>query len=281
MLGLFYRFILEKVNGSTYNVVEAKAKILYWNRKCENIMDMQILETIGLTKREAEVYTTLLRLGESPVADILKEIKAHSQLIYRAIEGLNEKGLLNISYRRHRMYVRAEDPHRLKKLEEQKLREINKLIPDLLALQSTSRDTIVRVDKGNEAIRALRRRGIEELSEGGTYYIITAAGQKFYEVMGDVYAEIERKRIKKKAKRRLISYESERKLLEKNDRFKELVEYRYLPESYSTPTSTNIFNDTLAILVWSNDPIVITIESPEIAQSYKDYFETVWKVAKL
>jgi len=36
----------------------------------------------------------------------------------------------------------------------------------------------------------------------------------------------------------------------------------------------------VAIQIWLPDPIVITIESPEVAQSYKDYFDSLWKTAK-
>ncbi len=243
-------------------------------------MNLKILEEIGLTPREAEVYIILLRLGESPIADLFAEIKAHSQVIYRAIDGLYEKGLVTITHRRHRKYVRAEDPNRLKKLEQERLASLNSLIPDLLSLQSTSKDAVIRVSKGNEAVRLLRQRGIDELASGETYYVIGASGDRFYEIMGDVYPELERKRIKKEIKRKLISYESQKEALAKNDTFTKLAEFRYLPESYSIPSSTNIFGDTVAILIWSNDPIVLTIESPEVAESYKNYFETLWKVAK-
>lgn len=241
-----------------------------------------ILEKSGLTARESEVYLTLLRLGESPIADLLRETKAHPQIIYRCIEGLVEKKLAFVEYRRHRMYVRAEDPHIIENLEEERLKDIRQALPDLLALQRVSPEAEVRVLKGNEAIRSVRSQGIDRLKRGDTHYIMGASGTRFYEVMSqEQYGEIEKKRIKKGIKKRLLSFESQRKLITDRERWKELVEYRYLPEEFAVPSSTNIFGNMVAILIWGKEPIAITIESAEVAESYKNYFETLWKIAKL
>jgi sugar-specific transcriptional regulator TrmB len=243
-------------------------------------MSQPILEKIGLTKREAEAYETLLKLGESPIADILKATNTHPQLIYPAIDSLVKKGLVLVSYRRHRRYVRAEDPAILKKLEEERLKELNETLPYLLSLQSNNKEAIIRVAKGNEAIRTLRAQAIDQLPEGGTYYVISASGDRFYEIMADVYPEVERKRIKKKITKRLISFASQRQLIEQHDTFTTLTERRYLAENNKVPATTVIFNQRVALQIWSQDPIVLTIESPEVAESYRQHFETLWQIAK-
>lgn len=243
-------------------------------------MARPILEKVGLTRKEAEIYEVLLRLGESPIADVIKDTKTHPQIIYATIESLIEKGLAMVSYRRHRKYVRAESPHVLKKMEEEKLKELNQVIPDLLALQKMSSDAVIRILRGNEAIRNIRARAIEELPTGEAYYIIGSSGDRFYEIMADNYAEQERKRIKKGIIKKLISFESQKALIKKNDKFTKLAEYGYLPVNYPIVATTIIFNNTVAIQIWSADPIVITIESPEVAESYKHYFETLWRVTQ-
>lgn len=243
-------------------------------------MAIPILETIGLTPKEVEVYTTLLRVGECPIADILKETHDHPQVVYRALDGLVAQKLVIVSYRRHRKYVRAEDPHALEKIEEQRLKEVRQTIPELLALQKGSKDAIVRVDKGNEAVRTLRLKGVDELTAGDTYCIIGASGDRFYEIMADQYAEIERKRIKKGIHRKLLAYVSQKPGIEKHDTWYKLAEFRYLPEDNSAPSSTNIFGSTVAIIVWEAEPLVITIQSQSVAQSYIKYFETLWQMAK-
>lgn len=239
-----------------------------------------ILESNGLTPKESEVYLAMLKLGESPVSDIIKETKTHPQIIYRAIEGLADKQLALIEYRRHRMYVRAEDPRVLEDQEQERVKQLHHIIPELLSLQQITPDAIVRVAKGNEAVRDLRVKGYSTLKEGETYYIMGASGRRFYEVMGKYHLEIERMRVKRGVRKKIMSFESQRQLISEQELVNKYVEYRYLPEKFPTPTSTNIYADVTAIIIWAKTPIVITVESKEVAESNKNYFETLWKMAK-
>lgn len=243
-------------------------------------MTHRALRQIGLSQKEAEVYETLLRIGESPVADLIRVTNDHPQIIYRALDGLNAIGLTITTYRRHRRYVRAEDPKVLEKIEESRLKEIRKIIPDLAALQKSSSDAIVRISKGNEAVRSLRVLAYDILSQGEIYYVIGASGDRYYEVMGDLQAEIERKRIKKGVIKKMISFRNQRDLLEQQNKYNGLAEYRYLNEEYLIPSTTVLFKNTTSTLVWNPEPIVITIESPEVAESYRHYFESLWQIAK-
>lgn len=130
-------------------------------------------------------------------------------------------------------------------------------------------------------MRQFRARAFEELAEKGTYYVIGASGIRFYSVMGNFYRTVEERRIAKGIRKRMLAYESQRAMLERNETMKTGVEIRYLPETFSVPASTNIFTSTVGLFVWTADPIVITIESPEVADSYRDTFRALWRVAKL
>ncbi len=239
-----------------------------------------ILEELGLNEREAQVYQTLLRLGECPVADILEATQLHPQLIYRALDSLVARGLVIISYRRHRKYARAEDPRMLERLETERLAKLREALPDLLALQKGSKDAIVRVEKGAEAVRSHRARLIDSLPEGSQFQVIGGSGQNFFETMSERLREIERKRIKKRITRLIISFESQREFFVQNDSFKKLTEYRYLSSGYPVPSSTIISGHNVTLYIWTADPLVIDIESQEAAESYQSYFEALWKIAK-
>ncbi len=242
---------------------------------------MEILEQLGLTKREAEIYQTLLRLGESSMAKIISATGAHPQVVYRAIDSLEKKGLVIPSIRKGRKHIRAEDPRVIEKLEEEKLEKYRKILPNLLSLQKGSDEAIVRVARGKDAVYSLRLRGIKELRKGDTYYVIGASGNAFYRIMGQQNEEVEKLRIKKKIIKKLIAFSSQRKMLDKNDTYRELAEFRYLPKDNLVPSSTNIFKDIVAILIWSDDPIVITVESEQVAESYRQYFNAMWEIAQV
>lgn len=257
------------------NVVLIKRK-----NRIHSLFAMNILEKIGLTKKESEVYTTLLRLGNSPISSLLEATGSHPQVVYRVIDSLEKKNLVTVTMRKHRKYVRAEDPKSLEVMEKKKLEELRFALPDLIALQKTPADALIRVSRGDDSVRALRMRGINELENGGTYYVIGASGNRYYEVMGgDFLKEFEKKRVKKRITMKLIAFRSQKEMIEGQNTISQFVNFRYLTEEFNVFSSTNIFNDTVAILIWCADPIVITIESSEVAESYKQYFVSLWKHA--
>lgn len=243
-------------------------------------MQFPILQELGLNERESQVYETLLHLGESPIADILNTLQIHPQLIYRAIDGLVSRGLVIVSYRRHRKYVRAEDPHVLEKLESERLQALKMAIPDMLALQKGSKDAVIRVEKGAEALRKTRASIIDLLPENGSFAIIGGSGESFYRIMGEQLREIERKRIKKGISRQVVSFKGQREYFVQNDPFKDLTEYRYIDLDYPTPMSTLVYLKYVTLMIYTEDPIVINIESQEVADGYLAWFNALWSTAK-
>lgn len=240
---------------------------------------MKALTALGLDNKEAGIYLALLALGDAPIADLVDATGEHPQIVNRMVDRLIAKGLVLSATRKHRRYVRAESPKVLEESEANKLRQLREALPDLLALQRRQDNALVRVAKGTEAVVQLRTRAFKDMKEGSTYYVVGASGDRFYEVVGDRHAAIEKLRIDRKIKKKLIAFESQRRSLEKNDVHRKYADFRFLPLAYSVPSSTNIFDDTVAILIWTPEPIVITIESPEVARSYRDYFSALWKAA--
>lgn len=243
-------------------------------------MDLEVLENLGLTARESELYTILVKLGESPVADLIRATGAHPQVVYRSLVNLTEKGLVVNTIQNHRKYVRAEDPRQLLALQEKQARKLEYLVPELLSLQVPSKEALVRVSRGNEAVRDLRRKAYASLEPGEIYYIISPSGTRFYEVVGEQNIEIERARVKRGVHKQMVGFESQRQHILDRETVPDLTEYRYLQEEFPVPSSTNIFVDTVALIIWSDPPVVITIVSGEIAESYRYYFQSLWKIAK-
>lgn len=244
---------------------------------------METLQQIGLTKAEARVYKSLLRLGEVPIASLIKDTGAHPQVVYRAIDGLEEKGLIITAIRSGKKHVRAENPDTLEEMAEKQLKDIRTILPSLQALAKATDNTIVRVMRGPDAVPNMRMRALQKMKAGDVFYIIGGSGTRYYEVMGKMRDTWDSQRIRKGIKKKLISFESQRdyiNTIEKQKNLNKLADYRYIPGRYPVPSSTNIFGNTVAVVIWSADPIVIHIESPEVAASYRHHFNELWKIAK-
>jgi len=207
--------------------------------------------------------------------------KTRPQVAYSTVNRLVEKKLVTTSERQGKRYVQATSPSRLEEMAEETLASVQAVVPDLLALQSTPQDAVIQVDRGNEAVVALRRRAYKSMKAGETYMIIGASGDRFYEVVGvRRNANLEDLRAERGIKKLLLSFASQRELLEQREKEVRLSEMRFLPYSFPTPTSTNIYRDTVALISWAKTPIVITITSQEITESYKQYFQVLWETGE-
>jgi|GEM_PF-1215121 len=241
---------------------------------------LDALYNIGLTRKEAEIYTALLELSESPVADLIERTHTHPQIVYSALKSLTKKELVITSYKRHRRYVCAEDPMQLKIIAKERLTSLEEILPQLQSLHQTPTEAIVRVYNGCSAVRDDRERAINILSAGETLYIVGGGAQgKFIQIMREQHVEIERARVKKGIKKRMLAYANQKELIERTNPILQLAQTRYLPEDFATPTSLFVYAKFSSIVIWQPLPVVITIESQAVAQSYRQYFNSLWRIA--
>ena len=243
------------------------------------MLQPKILNHIGLSEREAEVYLALLRLGEVPIIELLKATKLHPQIIYRTLDNLAASQLVLVSVKRHRKVVRAADPVKLAALERQRSEAFQAIIPDLQKIQATIPGVAIQVTKGDEAVPAFRTEGYQTLTAGEIYYVLSGAG-RYYHAMGKRYGIAEKIRIKRGVHKHLVAFKNERGEIERLDTFRDLAEFRYVNALFPVPTSINFYRNTTGIIIWAHEPVVIRIDDIEVTKSYRDRFTEIWKTAR-
>ena len=99
-------------------------------------MDEEItksLEEIGLTNAEAQVYTGLLKLGESKVGQIIDLVKVSSSNVHDALEKLTKKGLVSFVVKNNIKEYYPAQPKSIRLLlekEKEVIKEKEKIIGD-------------------------------------------------------------------------------------------------------------------------------------------------------
>lgn len=235
-------------------------------------MDTHNLEAAGLTKVEAHVYSVLLDLGSAQAGEISRKSGVHRRSVYDVMERLIEKGLVAYIKLNDRRVFQATSPTRLLELVDEKKKNIEKIIPQLILkykLAKQKQETIFY--RGKEGIRTIFE---DQIEEGKDVLVIGGASdaKKFLNYFIDRYTK---KRVEKKIKLKII-YCSTKKQKEMIP----LAEIKYLPETYASAASTNVYGDKVAIILWTENPFAILINDKEIAKSYKNYFELLWQIAK-
>ena len=107
----------------------------------------EILEKIGLTAGEAEVYEILAHLGVSNAGMVIKKAQLASSKVYDVLAKLHAKGLVSFVIRNGVRQYEATPPERLLDFLEQKKSElanaqedVRKLLPKLQTMRSEIKD---------------------------------------------------------------------------------------------------------------------------------------------
>lgn len=232
-----------------------------------------MLVELGLTESESKVYLALLELGPSLAGQISRKTGIHRRNIYDITERLIQKGLIGYIVKNNRRLFEAASPQRLKEILKEKQQELEESMPNLTLLyQKTKEKQETNFYKGIEGLKTIFQEQLKIEGKDKEILILGASASAF-EVLPFYFKGYDNDRVKNKIKVRIIASEKLNKKIP-------LSEIRYLPQKYANPLAINIYGNKVAIILWKKSPIAIVIKEQEIADSYRKYFELVWKTAR-
>lgn len=229
------------------------------------------LSAAGLTKTEGKIYATLVDLGKAQAGMLSRKTGIHRRSVYDALERLIEKGLVSFIKENEKRYYLAENPLRLAELVDNQKKAIDEVLPLLAAKFAEKKEKQeTKFYRGIEGVKDIFE---DQISEGKPVFII-GASYDASNILKYYLPHYTSKRIKKKLKLHLIYCGGKR------DFAVPYGETAYLPESYASPVSTNIYSDKVAIIVWGYEPVALLIKNKSISDTYMKYFQLLWKIAK-
>jgi len=245
----------------------------------------QQLQELGLTKGESKVYEALLTLGPSTIGPILKKSGVAYSKIYQILNRLVDKGLASFILREKTRHFSAVEPTRIRDYIEKQEQLLNKnktmfekLLPELeklkLFIGKREEAEVFIGEKGMMAAYEHLLKGSIKTDKGiffGVYdSIYYKRAEKFYAKSWHI--------IKKFGNewKGVASQEFKRTKLVKN--YPSFIEQRYI--SFPLPSNIDVIGDKVLITAWREKPVGILIESEELAENFKEYFEAVWKISK-
>ena len=249
-------------------------------------MDTKILEEIGLTNSEIKVYLALLELGSTSKGPLVKKAKIASSKIYEVLDKLIEKGLVSHILKNNVKYFKAAPPRRiLDYLKEKKEKissqeyEFEKLLPLLEKEKEILKGRIdAEIFSGWKGIETVFGDILNILERGDTDYVFGASKGDYPEKTRRFFDKYMNLTYKKGIKIKVIFNEDSRDYYKQSNAIKKHVTVKYLKQT--TPSEINIYENKVLILLFSKIPIAIMIKGEETANSFKQYFNAMWGIAK-
>jgi len=249
-------------------------------------MNTKIFQDIGLTEGETKVYLALLRLGQTKTGALAKKAEVSSSKVYKILDRLEKKGLAGHIIKSKVKYYNAMEPNRvLEYIEdkqtqlEAKKEQVKKILPELeMERTLAGAKTEAVIYDGLKAIYNFYRGILDELKQGEKYYVLGATYGVDLPGIRAFFHNFHKQRIQKKIiVKMLANYDTKETLVKTTNKHSEV---KFLPQYLNSNMSFVFYKDKTFIFMLTREPKGFLIQSKEMVNNMKSYFDTLWKIAK-
>lgn len=251
-------------------------------------MNITELTKIGLSDGEIKVYKALLELGECTKTILAKTSGIAPSNIYDVTNRLIEKGLVSKVERNGIAHFSAANPRHILDFVESKQKEIEKekqlaelMLPALLAqFGQVQQKTGVEVFEGWNGLKTVFEDLLAECKSGDECFVFGASRGESDKQADIFFLKYSRAREEKGIHTRIIFNEELRTRKQRIEYFLQSKAYTVKFMQQNTPSEIMLYKNVTCINILTNSPITIRIRSSEVTQSFKQYFDTMWRIAK-
>ncbi len=251
-------------------------------------MKLAELHKIGLTEGEIKVYQALLELGECTKTSLAKHSGVAPSNIYDITNRLLEKGLISKVEKNGVAHFSAASPRRILDFLDEKKQEIDKektvaqaLLPLLLLqFQKTAEKVNIEVFQGWKGLATIFTDLLDECKTEDENIVFGASKGEQSEQADRFFLKYSKLREKKGILTKIIFNEELRKRKQRIEFFLRSRKYsvKFLPQA--TWAEIMVYKNRTCILILAREPLSIRITSKEVADSFRQYFEILWKQAR-
>jgi HTH-type transcriptional regulator, sugar sensing transcriptional regulator len=238
-------------------------------------MDMeQALKKFGLNDKEIKIYLALLQLGRATVLSIAKKAGIKRPTAYLILESLMTQGLASKIPRKNKTLYIAENPKKLLKELEQKKREMEKIMPNLLSIYNLKADKpAVKMYEGREGVLQVYEE-IFKSKEVWWFGNVKSVYNNFREAFEVIEGLI---KAKKMTLRDLMgNSEFEREYARTHQRANHEIRISKFPINIDF----SIFGDKIAVISLEENLYALIIEDKRITDSFRSMYELAWGMAE-
>lgn len=250
-------------------------------------MSLEILKEAGFTGGEIKVYASLIKLQKSTISKIIEHSHVSSSKVYLILDKLVNKGLVNYILVENIKEFHLTNPDNLLEYlqkEKNKLERVEKETTNLVKEIKTTLQNVQREEahiyRGIQGVRTAHLNLLNELKKGEEYLFFSVeANMLKQESVQLMFKSIHAKRDEKGVTARGIASPELKGLIQKafGIRKEYLVRFHQLTLNQGITIGKNriIIENTYP------EPFAVEIISAQTAKSYREFFNKLWKEAKL
>lgn len=233
-----------------------------------------LFKELGVNDEQAKVYLAALELGQANMNELAEKAGLKRTSVYNYVDELIQKKLMTTGKKRKRVVYSAIHPNMLIEIEKARLAELNRTLPELLAIYNKSKTKPkVTFFEGVGGIKEVLQDMLKEKQTVSAFSDFKHMAAVFGDYYFDVFPP-------ERARRGIIS----RNIVPDTPKARELAkkDARYLRETKFLPvpdlkTEINIYADKVALNSYqSNPPFSVIIEDHDIAETLRTIWQQLW-----
>jgi HTH-type transcriptional regulator, sugar sensing transcriptional regulator len=240
-------------------------------------MDNLDLKEAGLNEKEAQVYLSLLELGETSIQRISEKSGIKRTTLYHIMDDLKNKALVGTTIRKSKKYFSAEDPRLIGKQMEERRKKFENLLPELLSITNLiDKKPKIKYFEGTEGIKEVFRDTLN-FPKQETLAWISLDAVKYFDIDWILKTYVPQ-RVEKKIWQRAIAPNQSYMEKVKIDDQKHLRQTKLIfAEEFPFHVEINLYGNSNIGIMSFEEQIGIIIESKKIYTTLKSFFELHWK----
>jgi len=240
--------------------------------------EVEILEEIGLSQSEIKAYIASLEIDSAKNGEIAKKANLNRSNCNEALKRLVEKGLISYVIKANRRYYEATNPNHILELLKEKQKQVEKIIPKLEEKRKLQKkEQEANIYESYKGIKSVFEDILNSLKTGEEYLVFGAVAVPI--AFKNYIKHWTERRIKKKIKLRIIFHEEAESMI-KQYKKERLTDVKILSKEYVTPAVVNIYANKTATILWTKEPLAFVVKNKDYADSFRQYFNLLWKQAK-
>ena len=244
------------------------------------------LKELGFTDGEIKVYKALIKLKKSTITKIIKESGVSSSKVYLILDKLINKGLVKyILINKVKEFHLSKPSNLLNYIQKKKTNlasietQAKKLVSNIDKILKQQQNESASIYRGILGLKTVHLNLLDELKRGEEYvfFAVDKPALKLKEVQL-MYKIIQTKKNTKGIIARGIASPELRNIFKKHLPSKKEYKIRY--HNLTLNQGITIGKDRIILETAHPNAFAVEIISPQLAKSYKEFFDKIWKIAK-
>lgn len=246
-----------------------------------SVTNAKIIQQVGLTESEADLYIAGLRLGPATAIQLAKKISFSRQMVYTLLERLTIKGLVKEVNNGKQRLFQTIGPEVLNDRVKQIASEIETIVP-LLKTQEASNISLPTITIYDNPL-SMREwyRNFMAMARPGEELLIWATNQTWYQIDPEFLSTFIDFKRRIGTADRIIAPDTipSHRFIKNNPQPN--AEFRFVADWWQTATEKWIWRDTLSYLtIRENATNLIVIKSEQLVALERFNFEATWQALK-